>query len=179
MSNIINIQGSKPNTRKRISLKKRLIIAAIFVLLIGIGVGAWWYFNNNPSNKDEGTVNPNVAIMSVINGKYKEGQATLDKSINNTTDSAVKAKLYIEKSAISLNSKDYADAYNFAKKAEELKPDRYSAQMMAEAASQKGDKNEAIAKYKLSISRINGTSGIDKLDIQELQGKISKLEGQK
>ena len=179
MSNIINIQDPKPRAHIYISRKKRLIIIVVFVLLIGVGMGIWWYLNNNSSTQNTDKANSSGTVESIVTGKYSDGQAALDKSINSTTDPGAKAWAYIQKSSIALNSGNYVDAYNFAKKAEELRPDRYSAQMMADAAVKKGDKADAIAKYKLSASRITGTSGMDKLDIQELQGKISKLEDQK
>ncbi|MEI7539390.1 MAG: hypothetical protein WCJ36_01295 [Candidatus Saccharibacteria bacterium] len=178
MSNIINIQDPKPRARIYISRKKRLIIIVVFVLLVGIGVGVWWYLNNS-STKNTDKANSSGTVENIVTGKYSEGQAALDKSISGTADPGAKAWMYIQKSSIALNSGDYINAYSFAKKAEELKPDRYSAQMMADAAVKKGDIADAITKYKLSISRITGTSGMDKLDTQELQGKISKLEAQK
>lgn len=180
MSNIINIQESKPKEHKQTSRKKRFILAAVvMVLFVGACIGIWLYFNNNSSKNNTNKANSSGTVESIVTGKYANGQAALDKSISNTTDPGAKAWMYIQKASISLNSGDYTNAYNFAKKAEELKADRYSAQMMADAAVKKGDKADAVAKYKLSISRITGTSGMDKLDIQELQGKISKLEGQK
>jgi tetratricopeptide (TPR) repeat protein len=188
VGNIIKINRRKSwfrsgnNTDKKLLNKKRLVVAAIAITaLIIIGIIIWWYMvsiHNHQSTQKYDESNSNKAIKSIITGDYSAGQSALDKSLDATTDPKEQAWLYIQKSSVALNLKKYNEAYDFAKKAEELNPDRTSAQMMADAAAKKGDNQEAISKYKLTISRITGTSGMDDLDKQELQDKISQLEGQ-
>lgn len=171
------------------------MIAVIVICVISIGAATWYFVNNSKKNKSPADNQKilelaklqekaqksfniyNEASKSVLSGNYDAGQAVLDKAIQGTSDNAEQASLYLQKSSIAINAGKYDDAYNFAKKAEDLNASVDSAKMMADAAVRRGDKDDAIVKYKLAISRITGTSEQDGLDKQDLQNNIKQLGG--
>lgn len=195
MSNNNKRQPLISRPRRHFSLKKRIVIAVIVICVISIGAATWYFVNNSKKNKSPADNQKilelaklqekaqksfniyNEASKSVLSGNYDAGQAVLDKAIQGTSDNAEQASLYLQKSSIAINAGKYDDAYNFAKKAEDLNASVDSAKMMADAAVRRGDKDDAIVKYKLAISRITGTSEQDGLDKQDLQNNIKQLGG--
>lgn len=179
-----NIQQSTlPKVKKHLSIKKRIIIAVIAIVIVTAGVLTWLYLNNYFSNRpvvnkqDLAIVASQTAVSSIISGDYNGGQKALDGSLSNATNPKDQAWIYIQKASVALNLNKYTEAYDFASQAEKLSPDVNSAQMLAAAAAKKGDNADAIAKYELAISRITGKSGMDKLDIQTMQDEINRLKG--
>jgi tetratricopeptide (TPR) repeat protein len=164
--------------RKHSVLLKRVFIIVTILTIIGISV--WIYINNNrksiTNNDDQTDTASSEAVGNIISGNYDAGQKVLDDSLDKTTDAKEQAWIYIQKASVAVNLNKYDEAYDFAKKAEELNPDINSAQMMAVAAAKKGDNTDAIAKYQLALSRITGTSGMDDLDRSSIQTEIDKLK---
>jgi len=192
------IPNKSPNIKpKKHSLHKKLIILVALVFLVSGAVAVWWYVNNRSNNQaalvqarlqaeqakvqEKATKSENVyyvASKNAASGNYVASQAVLDKALKDVSGSSEQADLYIQKSSIALNAREYGDAYGFAQQAEKLDPTVSSAQLMAEAAAKKGNNAEAITNYKLAISRITGTSELDELDKQNLQDAIKQLGGQ-
>jgi len=192
MSFLKRLQSGSPI--KKLHLSKKTIIASVIIIVVGLG--AWFvvtrtglvsqYLNPKSSKAVDKAVQVkaekasaayNAAYTEFISGDEAAAQATLDKEMTDSSSSMDKAKVYLQKTSIAMNSGDYKNAYIFAKKADELNPTKASAQMMAMAAVQDENISEAITDYKLALSRIAGTSGMDELDKQELKDKIKDLGG--
>jgi len=120
----------------------------------------------------------NDAQSAASSGDYNSGQAILDKAISDSTNDADTAWAYIQKSTVALNAEKFDEAYDFAKKSEDLAPTKTSVLLMANALEAKGDKSGAIANYELAASRITSNSELDDLDKQEIQATISQLRVQ-
>lgn len=171
---------SNNNKRSKIKNKKTLVVIVILiaVLVLAGGIYLLLFFNKSVSdidNKTDAEVSQQ-AINSIIKGDYNGGQKILDDLLNRASTPSDQAWIYIQKASVAVNLNKYDEAYGFAQKAEELYPDINSAQMMALAAVKKGDKADAIVKYELAKSRITGTSGMDDLDRETIQGEINKLK---
>lgn len=183
-----------PQLKKHVSRKKFWIIGAGVLAVVVVVVGIWWFMasrsgvaQTNTQKKTTqvqtektiaaaATVAYSDASQAAHTGDYSGGQATLDKVADQTTDSVAKAVIYTQKSSIAYNSGKYDDAYSFAKKAEEINPTVSTASLMARAAEKQDNKKEAIAQYKVAVSRITGNTELDELDRQELNNNITKLE---
>lgn len=181
---------SKLVSKKRLSHKKWLLIIMLTLVFFGCGVAAWWHFIYNRSitnqNQSQNAINKaessqklyDQADRSASSGDYAAGQALLDKSVKTDSSLQDQSWIYIQKTSIALNAKNYVDAYDFAKKAESIYPTENSAQLMGDAAIGKGDDAEAIKQYKIAINRITGNSEIDKSDKSYLESVIERLGGQ-
>jgi hypothetical protein len=168
---------SKRPAKRRLS-KKWLLGLVTIVLLIIAGAACFLIFGSGlfKTKTSSPTKHGSTVVVSALASYYSSNQSALDQKLESAKDNKGKAWLYIKKSSLALNTDYFNEAYEFAKKAEALDPTTSSAQMMADAAAKKGDKADAIAKYKVAISRITGTTGMNKLDIESLQNSIKKLE---
>lgn len=177
-------------SKKHSLLVKRIAIITITVLLLaGVSYGIWYSIDLNNKSRikteqaeqlkkaEKSFSTYNDALKVVSSGDYTGGQAIIDNSIKNTSDKVEQAKLYLQKSSIAYNANKFDEAYDNAKKAEDLSPDVNSAKMMAAALAKNGDKTGAIKDYQLALSRITGTSELDELDKQDLRDAIKQLEG--
>lgn len=159
--------------------KKKLIIIAVAVVIIWAGIGFWVCYTAShkkivKKSYDKSSVS-GATIKNIITGDYKNGQATIDESMDQASTPKEQAWLYIQKSALALNLEKYDEAYEFASKAEKLYPDSNSSQLMADSLAKKGDKAGAIKQYKITISRMTDKSGLAELDRKSIQEKIDKL----
>ncbi len=196
MSDTISQQRSMIKSQKN-GFKKKLITILLAVVLVFLVLGGWWYtkYLSDQSNLKSAQAQAektqaiqqkaaasafvyNEASKQTASGSYTAGQAVLDKAIQSEVDISSEAYLYIQKSLVAYNVGKYDDAYNFAEKSESVNPTVSSANIMAMAAEKKGDKNEAIAKYKLAISRMVGDSEMINSDRLDLQNNIRRLGGQ-
>lgn len=165
--------------------KKWIIIVASAVLVGAIISYLLYFYNQNPkvdvqTSLEKAKVmdaNYSDALKKSLSGDYAGSQKSLDNTIVESIGKSDEAWIYIQKSSIALNALKYDDAYNFANKAEELFPTVSSVKLMAAAADAKGNKDEAIQKYKLALSRIAGDSDLDKLDKNDLINIIKELGG--
>lgn len=180
-STIVSVQ------KNSVLIKRILIVIAIVLILAGISFGVWYFIDLNNKNqkiteqskileKAQESFNIyNNASSKAISGDYTAGLKILDDAINNTTINSEKAKIYLQESSIAFNLDKFDDAYEFAKKAEDLYLDVNSAKMMAAAQAKRGNTKDAIVKYELALSRITGNSELDELDKQDIRNDIKKL----
>jgi tetratricopeptide (TPR) repeat protein len=114
----------------------------------------------------------NQASSLALIGKSDEAQKLLDKqtSVGTRQD---QANIYTQKSQLSIQSKNYATALSYAKKAETLDPTASSAQAIAVSAEASGDKALALEYYKKELDRV-GPSQV-KNGNADIENKIREL----
>jgi tetratricopeptide (TPR) repeat protein len=155
-------------------------------LLVSTGLVVWLYFsgpnnNQNLQTKQEKINSSNKLFFSAMdeagNVSYDSGQSVMDEALNSASSDEDRAHIYTQKSSLAINVGKYDDAYNFAKKAEEISPNLSSAQLMALSSESKGDIQEAIKNYHNALNRMTGNSGADDFDKQDIVNKIKSLGG--
>ena len=174
------------------------IVAA--VLLVGVGVAGYVVYKQKTPPKAAPQAAPqNEALQSAINSlnetsidkDVKTDIAGLEEKAKTATTKDEKVQAYSDLSAAYSKTGNYNAAIDAVNKRNEADPEnaKYQAYTLAHMYELAGDKQRAIAQYKISLDMTvqakNSTPGTDENDpfhgydarIQELQMSIDRLEG--
>lgn len=176
---------AKKSHKNHLRKKWLIIIAIIFVAIVG-GYLIYKYLPKNQvvvqpvensSTSSSLTISEQAARLA-SNGDYNAGQKLLDGELAKRTDDTGQVDIYIGKAVLSVNNKNYDDAFSFALKAEDIAKSRLTSRLIAQIAEKSGDKAKAIEYYQLTLNRyseedktsevLSTSYGEDLLALQEL-----------
>lgn len=176
-----NQQGQKPPIKKRHFYKNKWVIwVVIFILIIGVGVGAWLFIsaekktilqssesksNNSKlsesklaSAKDKVTQLDNQAGASPSAAELSKAQTELAQLTKSATSSEEK-QTYLSKSIeLYVNNDDFKSALTVAEQSEQVKPTAFSADGLALVYMGLGDYRKAAQYYQTAADRSEKTT---------------------
>lgn len=159
--------------------KRQKIIIIGSVLLIAIFSVIIVLINLNSQIMSENTKKAiNKANDSLYSNKTSgEKTAAFDEAIILAKTPEQKIALYINKTIVYMNAKDYKKALETAKQAEALAPEKsYILAMIAQIYMELGDKPNAISYYEKAISKLDSNNYSENETIDDYTYKIKSLK---
>jgi len=174
MTNIVKI---KPRLRLKFKKITIIIVASIFVIIVSVGgylIYSYYKKVNSaltttqkaPYNLDESNIY-GVAYETAKNKDYSSGQFYLDDKLDVTTDSKLKATIYIYKSSLAGSEfgNDQKKALEYAYEAEKIYPSKESALRVAIREEKLDNIKVSLKYYKIYLERM-------KKDLATYDGKM-------
>jgi len=169
-------------THKHHLKMKWLIVVGLVILVSGGGTFAYYelFVKKTVVPTTSELSSTEKASQLATNGDYAAGQKVLDEELASQTDDAGKVNAYVNKALLAINNKEYADAVNFANKAESIAKSRLTSRLLAQIYELMSDKENSVKYYQLTVDRYSETEkASDELsfayneDVQALQ-ELSK-----
>ena len=173
-------------------MHKKGIIIISAVAFIGGCIYSWLFIIPSLLGNDNTTTDePNSQVVelptSVVSaknyadklgdsGQINDALSEYDKAIASAKDNYSKAYLLQSKATVYFNNRDYDNALETAKKADELSNSSASNYLIARVYEEKGDKDSAVLFYKKAIELVDEEDPVAGDDIQYYQDKIRRLE---
>lgn len=187
--------GAPPNGMRaeaglrRAKLKLAGVIAAVVVVLAGLGIGAYALLRKTSTVKPAVITNDNSKAPSQFSAytadqkaqyylgqkNYPAAEAVYKDELKTAKTDADKSQVYISLATVGLNMSDYAQAYQYALQADGLAHSYQTASLAAYAAQQNGDKQNAAKYYQLAIDRLDkNTAGYNYI-LSGLQDSLKEV----
>lgn len=166
-------QTPSKKVRKHFSKKRKLIIfLIIFVVLAGVGFGAYLIFNNATKISID-----DQAVLLSAKGRTGEATDLIDAQLKNTTKKVERINLLNSKAGVLFNAGKYDEALVIAKQLYDLQKSESFAAFLAQVYEKKNDKVNAIRYYQEAIGLIDKTNSSTDASAR-YDYKIGKLSGQ-
>lgn len=152
--NTVAVGSFTNKTRWRLLVLLTGIIAGCLIMVGG------FFFIHSISKNTKKTISPAETVSTpekaefiAEKGQYKEAQSLLDGTLKPSMSSTARAEVYISKANLAANNEKYADAQQFAQKAEDIEHSVRTARLLAHLAELQGNKEKAIAYNQTALSR--------------------------
>lgn len=175
---------------RRAKFKLAGLFAAAVVALAALGFGGYALLHHKSArpNNNAGAGGQNNQPVDISDysadqkAQYYMGQqdyaaaADIYKSeLAAATTAADKSQLNLQLATIAVDSKDYAQAYQYASQAETLAPGYQTAKLVAYAAQLNGDRRNAAKYYQLAIDRLDKSTPGYNYILSELQASLQEV----
>lgn len=168
--------------RRRLTLRGRLIIVGVAIVLLTAGVLLW--ANGVFDKKTDTAVKPaqNAASATTdaykyaYGGDYSKAQQMASEQATSATNNDDKAFAYMTQASIALNAKKYDEAKQYAEKAEAAAPSDVTASLLGDIAMAQGDKATAAKDYQLALDRVDKSVKTNRQRIQSYQTKLKAAQ---
>lgn len=117
------------------------------------------------------------ASQDASQGNYDQGLKTLEDSALAQPSKTDQAFVYTQAAALALNAQKYDDALRMAQKSESAYPTATSAQLQGDSLRKLGKTSEAIAQYKVALSRMTAKGEAADADRAWIRESITELGG--
>ncbi len=157
------------------------VLLAVVLLAALVGGGArWWqqYEHNKHAAMDRVQTKTQDALDLAVNGNYDQATKIVQDELKNpklTPDQ--KYQLYFQQGITEENAQHYSAAVENYKKADAINPTQGSAEAMARALGEAGNKTAAIQEYKTARSRIPANYPLKTDTVQKYNNAITALGG--
>ena len=180
---IIGGAKRKPTVHKKIAALSVLSLVIVLGIAIGGVVLVNRYTKKSTPTATTSAKTPQAPPQTPLqkaeyladHSDYAGAEQILSDQINSKMSKQDQANIYLQQTAVAMNTQKYADAQKYAASADGLVPSAGSAYLAGFASEQLGDKAKAKVFYQEAISRLDKTAPQYRIMLEDYQSALGRV----